>query len=137
MSEVVEKLKAVPNLFHLSGCITSQIKEAQNTLNLEFPDEYIDYVKTFGAVSFYGTEWKGLNVDGDLNVVNSTMQERQLDSNFPNDCFVIENIGIDGVLALMDQNGKIYYYRRGNKSLLCDSLCEYLDICISRRSRKK
>ena len=53
MSKIVEKLNAVPNLFHLTGCVTSQIKEAQKSLNLEFPAEYIEYVKTFGAVSFY------------------------------------------------------------------------------------
>lgn len=132
MSKIVEKLNAVPNLFHLTGGVTSQIKEAQKSLNLEFPAEYIEYVKTFGAVSFYGTEWTGLNVDGNLNVVTATKQERHLDSNFPNDCFVVENIGIDGVLTLMGQNGKIYSYRRGKKSLLCDTLCEYLDICVSR-----
>lgn len=133
MSKIVEKLNAVPNLFHLTGCVTSQIKEAQKSLNLEFPAEYIEYVKTFGAVSFYGTEWAGLNVDGNLNVVTATKQERDLDSNFPNDCFVVENVGIDGVLTLMGQNGKIYTYQQGKKSLLCDTLCEYLDLCIARK----
>lgn len=132
MSKIVEKLNAVPNLFHLTGCVTSQIKEAQKSLNLEFPAEYMEYVKTFGAVSFYGTEWAGLNVDGNLNVVTATMQERHLDSNFPKDCFVVENVGIDGLLTLMGQNGKIYSYRRGKKNFLCDTLCEYLDICVSR-----
>ena len=133
MSKIVEKLNAVPNLFHLTGCVTSQIKEAQKSLNLEFPAEYIEYVKTFGAVSFYGTEWDGLYVDGNLNVVTATKQERDLDSNFPNDCFVVENVGIDGVLTLMGQNGKIYTYQQGKKSLLCDTLCEYLDLCIARK----
>lgn len=132
MSKIVEKLNAIPNLFHLTGCVTSQIKEAQKSLNLEFPAEYIEYVKTFGAVSFYGTEWTGLNVEGNLNVVTATKQERLLDSNFPNNCFVVENVGIDGVLTLMGQNGKIYAYQQGKKGLLCDTLCEYLDICVSR-----
>lgn len=132
MIEIVERLNAVPNLFHLTGCVASQINEAQESLNLEFPSEYIEYVKAFGAVSFYGTEWTGLNVGGNLNVVTATEQERHLDSSFPNDCFVVENIGIDGVLTLMGQNGKIYSYQQGEKRLLCDSLCKYLDICVSR-----
>ena len=59
MSKIVEKLNAVPNLFHLTGCVTSQIKEAQKSLNLEFPAEYMEYVKTFNAVSFSGTGWAG------------------------------------------------------------------------------
>lgn len=132
MSKIVEKLSAVPHLLHVDGCVTSQIKEAQKSLDLEFPAEYVEYVKTFGAVSFYGTEWTGLNISGNLNVVTATEQERHLDRDFPNDCFVVENIGIDGVLTLMGQNGKIYSYQRGKRSLLCDTLCDYLDICVSR-----
>lgn len=132
MSKLVTKLKNVPNLFHLKGCLTSQVSNAQKSLNVLFPEEYIDYVKTFGAVSFYGTEWTGLNIDGSLNVVTATKQERQLDHKFPLDCFVLENIGIDGMLTIMNQNGQIYSYQQGQKRLLCKSLCEYLDICLSR-----
>lgn len=132
MSNIVDKLNTIPNLFHLKGCVTSQIQKAQKALNLEFPAEYIDYIKAFGAVSFYGTEWTGLNVDGALNVVTATNEERQLDSSFPADCFVVENIGIDGLLTLMDKNGKLYSYQSGKKTLLCDTLIEYLDICLER-----
>ncbi len=57
------------------------------TLGITFPDEFIDYVKEYGAISFYGTEWMGLNVDGYINVVDATKQERDINDDFPSDCF--------------------------------------------------
>lgn len=88
---IVEKIKTIPDLCHLSGCKTNQIKTAQKELDLEFPDEFIDYVMEFGVISFYGTEWTGLNVEGYLNVVEATKNERKLSKDFPQGYFVLEN----------------------------------------------
>lgn len=129
---IVEKIKKIPKLYHAKGCTTSQIKEAQNALGLTFPDEYIDYVKEYGAISFYGTEWMGINVDGYLNVVDATKQERELNESFPMDCFVIENLGIDGIVTVSDEKGVIYSLQYAKKEKLCDSLSDYLDICALR-----
>lgn len=133
MSNIITKIKGTPNLYHATGCTTRQLKEAQNELGIEFPEEYIDYVKEYGAISFYGTEWTGLNVDGYLNVVEATKQERELNSTFPVDCFVVENQGIEGIIIISDGKGLIYSLQYGNKKLLCESLLEYLEICIARK----
>ena len=133
MSNIITKIKGTPNLYHATGCTTRQLKEAQNELGIEFPEEYIDYVKEYGAISFYGTEWTGLNVDGYLNVVEATKQERELNSTIPVDCFVVENQGIEGIIIISDGKGLIYSLQYGNKKLLCESLLEYLEICIARK----
>ena len=133
MSIIVDKLKSVPDLLHLNGCVTSQIRDAQQALGIVFPEEYVEYVKEFGAVSFYGAEWTGLNVSGSLNVVTATMQERRLDSSFPNDVFLLENIGVDGLMIVMGEDGKIYSFQHGKKAFLYNSLCEYLDFCVNRK----
>ena len=133
MSIIVDKLKSVPDLLHLNGCVTSQIRDAQQALGIVFPEEYVEYVKEFGAVSFYGTEWTGLNVSGSLNVVTATMQERRLDSSFPNDVFLLENIGVDGLMIVMGEDGKIYSFQHGKKAFLYNSVCEYLDFCVNRK----
>ena len=130
---IVNKIKSVPNLCHLTGCKTSQIKAAQKELDLEFPDEFIDYVKEYGAISFYGTEWTGLNVDGYLNVVEATKAERERDKKFPQDCFVLENQTIDGLLVLVNTKGAVFSHQCGNKPvLICNSILDYLDKCINR-----
>lgn len=133
MKGIVDKIKKFEKLYHAKGCTTRQLKEAQSELGIEFPEEFIDYVKEFGVISFYGTEWTGLNVDGYLNVVESTKQERELNSAFPTDCFVLENQAIDGVITAVDEKGHVYTIQYDKKNLLCDSISEYLNICIARK----
>ncbi len=134
MNNIVEKIKTIPKLYHAKGCTTSQIKEAQNELGLEFPEEFIDYVKAYGAISFYGTEWTGLNVEGYLNVVEITKQEQELSTDFPKDCFVLENQGIDGILTIVNEKGQVFSLQYGKKELMCNSISEYLDVCIKRKN---
>lgn len=130
---IVDKIKTIPNLCHLTGCKTTQIKAAQKELDLDFPDEFIDYVKEFGVISFYGTEWTGLNVEGYLNVVDATKNERKLNKGFPQGFFVLENQAIDGILILVNSKGAVYSYQNGNlPTLICKSMSEYLDICVQK-----
>ena len=133
MSNITDKIRAIPGLYHGKGCSMKQIEEGQNCLGLKFSEEFIDYVKEYGAISFYGTEWTGLNVDDYLNVVQVTKQERDLNSNFPFDCIVIENQGIDGIFVIINEEGQVFTIQYDKKEFLCDSLSEYLDICVARK----
>ena len=135
MSNIVEKIKEIHPLYHVKGCTEEQIQEAQGALKMEFPEEFVDYVREFGAISFYGTEWTGLNVEGYLNVVEATRQEQSLNEAFPTECFVLENQGIDGVITAVDKAGHVFAIQFDQKKLLCDSLSEYLDLCIARKSK--
>lgn len=129
---IIEEIKKIPKLYYVKGCTTRQIKDAQKALGITFPDEYIDYVKEYGAISFYGTEWMGLNVDGYLNVVEATKQERELNASFPSDCFVIENLGIDGIIAIADEKGIVYSLQHSKKEKICNSITDYLKVCLNR-----
>lgn len=137
MSNIVDKIYGIEKLYHVKGCSTSQLEDAQRILGLEFPEEFVDYAKEFGAISFYGTEWTGLNVEGYLNVVEVTKQERERNKLFPLDCFVIENQGIDGIITIVDTKGYVFSAQYDNIVPLCDSLSDYLDICIARKSGGK
>ena len=131
---IVEKIKNIPKLYHLKGCTDSQIEEAQKELNLKFPAEYVEYVKAYGAISFYGTEWTGLNVEGYLNVVETTKEEKDINKDFPNDCFVLEKLGFENALTIVNTKGNIFTIQNGKSPVLvCNSLSEYLDICIKRK----
>ena len=133
MSNITKKINKIPNLYHLKGCSDEQVSEAQNALGIIFPDEFIACVKEFGVISFYGTEWTGLNICGQLNVVEATQAERARNKSFPQDCFVLENQAIDGILTIVDKNGKVYLQQFEKRVPLCDSLSDYLDICIERQ----
>ena len=132
MSSIIEKIVGIKNLYHAKGCTLEQIKKAENELQITFPDEYKDIVEKYGAISFFGTEWTGLNVDDYLNVVVVTKQERGLNSAFPTDCFVLENHAIDGILVICNEKGEIFSCHYSNIEKIYDSISSYLDECIRR-----
>ena len=132
MSSVIEKIKKIEKLYHAKGCDDKQIKDAQVELGLTFPKDYIDIVKEYGAISFWGTEWTGLNVDDYLNVVYVTKKEREMNSSFPSNCFVLENIGIEGELIICNETGEIFSICYSKIEKIHDSISEYLYECIQR-----
>ena len=131
---IVEKIKKIKNLDKNpnGGANEEQIERAEKRLSLRFSKEYKEYVKEFGMISFYGTEWSGLNIDGYFNVVNMTEDERALNKYFPEKYFAIENLAVDGVIFVSNEEGKIYSIQYDKKELICNSLSEYLDICLKR-----
>ena len=126
---IVEKIKKIKNLDKNlnGGASEEQIERAEKRLSLRFSKEYKEYVKEFGMISFYGTEWSGLNIDGYFNVVNMTEDEKALNEAFPEKYFAI-----DGVIIISNEEGKIYSIQYDKKELICNSLSEYLDICLKR-----
>ena len=133
MTLIIEKINKIEKLYHTEGCSFKQIKEAQLELGITFPDEYIDIIKKYGAISFYGTEWTGLNVGGYLNVVSATKQEREMNSAFPLDCFVLENQGIDGLIVICNEKGEIFRIQYSKIEKIYSSISDYLDECIKRK----
>ena len=65
MASIVEKLNEIPQMYHAKGCTDEQIQNAEQALGISFPEDFQAYVKAYGAISFYATEWTGLNVDMD------------------------------------------------------------------------
>lgn len=111
----------------------SQIKKAEKDLNMEFPNEYKEYLKEYGAISFFGTEWTGLNVEDYIDVVRVTLKERELNKNFPLKYFVLENLGIDGLLTIVSENEKVFSWNPNGKiNLIAENLVDYLKECKRR-----
>ena len=107
MSNIIEKLNGIKNLEKVGGCSASQIELAEKELNISFPNEYIEFLKEFGTIRFSSKEWFGLNVNGYLNVVEATKQERSVNKNFPLDSFVLEDLGIDAKLIIVNEKGQV------------------------------
>ncbi|SDO91370.1 SMI1/KNR4 family protein [Selenomonas ruminantium] len=134
MKGLINKIESIENLCQIGGCLEDDIFQAQNKLNLLFSPEYKLYMLKYGAISFKGTEWTGLgkHLHGYLNVVNITLTMRELDIDFPLDCYVIENLGIDKGMVISNFYGKVYLYNMGEKYNLYDNLEEYLAECMLR-----
>lgn len=133
MNSIIEKINKIEKLYHAKGCTFKQIKEAQTEIGITFPEEYMDILKEYGAISFYSTEWTGLNVDDYLNVVSVTKQERDMNSDFPSDCFVLENQGIDGLIVICNEAGEVFSLQYSKLEKIHDSISSYLDECVSRK----
>ena len=133
MNNIIEKISVVPDLYHGTGCTISQIRKAQEKLDLLFPQEFIDYVRKFGYISFFGTEWTGLNTSGYLNVVEATYTQINYNPYFPKHYFVIEDLGIDDIVVAVNENGQVFEIQNSIRKLLCENLSDYLDICLQRQ----
>ena len=59
-----------------------------------------------------------------------TEEERALNEFFPKKYFVIENVGVDRMLIISNEKGEIYTIQYDKIKFLCNSLSEYLDICL-------
>ena len=131
MSELINFLKK--NCFHGIGTCTNEvIQDAEKRLDISFPEEYKDFLRYFKAGSFMGMELMGVDTMAYLDTVSNTISERENNDRFPKDCFVLENLGIEGMLTIVDEAGKVYSYCNGKTEKLADSLVGYLNGVIEK-----
>lgn len=130
-NDLIAKIRAAaPDVEHTGGCSKQQVYEAQRELGITFPKEYVDYVMTFGTITFHGVEWTGLNIDGHCNTVYATKQEKSVNPNFPEKHFVLENVGIESVVTIVNESGQVFTLQRDRITPICNSLSEYFDNCL-------
>ncbi len=132
MSKIVDMISGIEGMKAIGSCTAEQLEEAQKRLGINFPEEYKDYLMSFGTVRFNGVELCGLNVDGYINVVEATEQEKSVNKDFPEKMFVIEDLGIDAKIVVGDEKGNVYLLQRDKKRLLCSSFSEYIEKCMFR-----
>lgn len=113
-------------IFHLNGVGSQEIIDAEKKLGMRFSDDFRNYLMEYGVVSFKNHELMGLGGDDYLNVVLETLNERINDDKFPFNCYIVENLGIDGIFILQDEEGKIYEYSGNSIKKIFDCLKEYI-----------
>lgn len=126
MKNTIEELKLKTEVFQVGMVSQEEIDNAEKQLHLRFTKEYKSYLLNYGAISFGAHEITGLGITGYLNVVTATEKERELGGNFPDDCIMLENNGIDGILTIMDVNGIVYSFDGKNKTQIASSFTNFL-----------
>lgn len=105
-----------------------QIIKAEKELGVNFANDYIKYVKKYGAISAKGIELTGVTTCERLNVISVTKRERNMNPNIPTNMYVIANIAIDGLITLQDETGKVYTVTPNESPKLSHkSLSEYIE----------
>lgn len=132
MCSIERIIKNLRGLHSLPPLNEQAIDNAEKQLGLHFADDYRIYTKNFGAISANGIELTGVVNAPRLNVINATTSEKSLNNNIPNDMYVIENTGIEGIIMLQNDKGEIFSIApNSTPEKQFDSLAEYLTKCIS------
>lgn len=108
MNDVTSVLRNLPYFVALKGTDDTSIKNAEATLELQFSDEYISYLKEFGVASAGGHELTGICTSPRLNVVDVTLSERLNNPDIPKGWYVIEQANIDDIVIWQNSIGEIY-----------------------------
>lgn len=125
--KIIETIKGLKNMRSLGRASEAQILQAENLIGIKFADEFKEYAKEYGAISAYGLELCGVCNSKRLDAASFTLEERELNKNFPNDMYVIENLGIDGILILQNERGEVFEISPNTKpKKIYNSLADYL-----------
>ena len=129
MTSIVDKLRALPAFGSLTGVSMEQIADAEKALALHFADDYREYLLSFGIASSDGHEFTGICNSKRLNVVDVTLAEKSITSSIPNDWYVLEEAGFDGIIIWQNSIGEVFQTLPGREAVkLADSICDYLDL---------
>lgn len=128
MKDIIQIISNLEDMRFIKPASMEQIIEAEKELGVSFSDEYTKYVEKYGVISARGIELTGVTTHERLSVVSVTKRERELNSNIPANMYVIENVAIDGLVALQDETGKVYSVKpNGKPKLIYNSLSEYVE----------
>lgn len=128
MSKLFENVNG--SFFSLQGVDADAVIDAEKKLGVHFSEEFRNYLMEYGAVSFGSHEFMGLGGDAYLDVVEETLRERNSSEKFPKNCYIVENLGIDGIFILQDEEGKVFELSDAGVKLIHNSLKEYVDETI-------
>lgn len=125
--DVINSLGESDKLYFVGEVELSEIEEAEETLGVEFADDFVEYVQKFGSISVGSIELCGIDEDPDCSTVDKTEEMRDQFSDFPMDCYVIESVGVDNAVMVQKRDGTIYQFLPDHKLVFAaDSLSEYL-----------
>lgn len=128
MKDIIQTISNLEDMRFIKPTSMEQIIEAEKELGVNFADDYTKYVEKYGAISAKGIELTGVTIYKRLSVVSITKKERNINPNIPANMYVIENIAIDGLIALQDETGKVYTVTPNKTPKLSyNSLSEYIE----------
>ena len=124
---IISTMKSKEGFVSFSSIREDEIVQAEHELNLSFAEDYKEYVKAFGAVSFMGHELTGVCRPNFLNVVVVTRQEKE-NIDVSKDWYVVEQTHYDDIVFWQSSKGDIYMTKPGTKAKKTyGSLLEYIN----------
>lgn len=128
MKDIIQIISGLEDVRFTKPASAKQVAETEKELGVSFANDYTKYVKKYGVISARGIELTGVTTHERLSVVSATKRERNVNPNIPANMYVVENLAIDGAIALQDETGRVYTVTpNGTPKLRCNSLSEYIE----------
>ena len=119
---LISKIEDLDEVTISLGCTDEVVTELETSLGLRFPTDYREYLKKYGYIEFGDHEWTGIG-----DVVDTTLKARNSDSNFPEKCFVLEEIKGVQECIIVSERGFVFLWDNNSLMPLCTSIGGYLD----------
>lgn len=124
--------KNIASFFIKKNIDKIDVESAEKNLMMKFDDYYIDYLLSFGCITYESMETYGLGIKENsyLNVVNATKELISQYSSFPKNSVVFEFIGENNFVIYTMNNG-VFQWSPNKTNLISKSLEEYLLLRIN------
>lgn len=128
MSKIIDVINGLKNLLPLKPATTEMIENIEIELALPLAEEYKEYLLKYGAIMADDVELTGVAKSKNRDVVQVTKREWASNSKIKHNLYVVENVGIEGIIIWQDGSGKIFESSPNNEAKqIANSLAEYLE----------
>lgn len=128
--DIIDVINSLEEMISTGGVSAEEILKAEKELGVTFSEEYKKALAEFGSVLAEEIELVGLAKSQNRNTVIVTKRERGCNSLVPDHLYVVENLGIEGVIIWQDEKGAIYQSSPNKEpEKLYASLAEYIQSC--------
>lgn len=132
MSNIIETINSIENLLALKPASEKDVENIEIELALPLAEEYKEYLLEFGAIMADDIELTGFAKSKNRDVVQVTKREWAANNRIKHNLYVVESLGIEGIIIWQDSSGKVYESRPNHGATkIADSLTEYL---VSKKS---
>ena len=128
MSDIIEVFKRLEDFDFMDGVTEKDIAKAESDLGVKFASDYKRYLSECGLASVDGHEFTGIVNSPRLNVVDVTLKLKKKFTYAPDDAYVLEELGIDGIVVFQTSSGNIYKASPESQFIkVADSFSEYVE----------
>ena len=128
MSKIIDVINNLENLLSLKPAGSDDISNIEIELALPLAEEYKEYLLEFGAIIADDIELTGVAKSKNRDVIQVTKREWALIDKISHSLYVVENVGIDGIVIWQDGSGVIYESLPNHEAIkIADSLVDYIN----------
>ena len=125
---ILDVISNLRKMLHLTPASDFDVLNAEYDLGVKFADDFKEYVLEYGVITAENVEITGVCTSERLSVVYVTAKERKLNPAIPDDMYVIDSTGYEGLVVLQNSQGEIFSLGPSSTpKKIFNSLADYLE----------